>query len=120
MDKYFISFYKEIEGPNYPDLERKTPVQEDEPVTQKMTSRKTIATTTKAQELELIVTRLVKRLENIKKEKVLETSWARLQEEIKKWAYKKTKMTEEGLKVNHSTIMNYMNAPLMESFGWKK
>ena len=29
-------------------------------------------------------------------------------------------MTEEGLKVNASTIMNYMNAPLMESFGGTK
>ena len=29
-------------------------------------------------------------------------------------------MTEEGLKVNHRTIMNYMNAPLMVSFGGTK
>ena len=25
-------------------------------------------------------------------------------------------MTEEGTKINHSTILNYMNAPLMVSF----
>ena len=29
-------------------------------------------------------------------------------------------MKEEGLKVNASTIMNYMNAPIMESFGGTK
>ena len=29
-------------------------------------------------------------------------------------------MTEEGLKANHRTIMNYMNAPLMVSFGGTK
>ena len=38
----------------------------------------------------------------------------------KKWAYEKTKMTEEGLKINHRTIMNYMNTPLMTSFGGTK
>ena len=29
-------------------------------------------------------------------------------------------MTEEGNKINHSTILNYMNAPLMENFGGTK
>ena len=29
-------------------------------------------------------------------------------------------MTKEGLKINQSTIMNYMNAPLMVSFGGTK
>ena len=29
-------------------------------------------------------------------------------------------MTEEGTKIKHSTIMNYMNAPLMVSFGGTK
>ena len=67
----------------------------------------------KAKELESTTTPLVKRLGNIKKEKVLETSWARIWAEIKKLAYEKKKMTEEGLKINHSTIMNYMNAPIM-------
>ena len=39
----------------------------------------------------------------------------------KKWAYKgNSRMTEEGNKINHSTILNYMNAPLMASFGGTK
>ena len=88
--------------------------------TNKMAPKQTRAMTSKAKELESATNPLVKRLENIKKKKVLETSWEQIWEEIKKWAYEKTKMTEEGLKINHSIIMNYMNAPLMENFGGTK
>ena len=43
---------------------------------------------------------------------------AKLDRNNKKWAYEgNSKMLEEGTKINHSTIMNYMNAPLMASFG---
>ena len=61
-------------------------------------------------------------MENIKKSKLQETSWAQHWEDIKKWAYAgKSRRTEEGNKINQSIILNYMNAPLMESFkGTKK
>ena len=41
----------------------------------------------------------------------------RLCVEIKKWEYVEKKMTEETQKVNVSTIMSYINAPLIMSFG---
>ena len=88
--------------------------------TDKMAPKQTRAMAAKAKELESATTPLVKQLENIKKEKVLETSWERIWVEINKWAYEKKKMTEEGLKINHSTMMNYMIAPLMASFGETK
>ena len=88
--------------------------------TDKMAPNQTRAMKSKAKELESVTTPLVKWLANIKKAKVLETSWARIWAEIKKWAYEKTKMIEEGVKVNAGSIMNHMNAPLMASFGGTK
>ena len=50
-----------------------------------------------------------------------EGSWVKHWIEIKEWAYQsESRMIEEANKVNHSTIMNFMNAPLMESFGGMK
>ena len=67
----FISFYEELERQNYLNHENKTLVQEDNPVTDKMTSKKTRAAISKKNELESVVTPLVKILENIKKAKVM-------------------------------------------------
>ena len=85
-----------------------------------MTPKKMRSATSKAKELETATTPLIQRLENISKAKVQETSWARLWEEIKKWAYIDKKMTLEAQKVNSGTIMSYINAPLMASFGGTK
>ena len=92
-----------------------------EPKTDKMAPKQTRAMKSKVKELEYVVSPLVKRLRNIKNVKVQEVSWARHWAEIKTWAYQgKSRMTEEVEKVNHSTIMNFLNAPLMESFGGTK
>ena len=53
-----------------------------------MAPKKTRSTTKKEKELEIVVTQLVQRLENISKAKVQETSQERLWVEIKKWAYR--------------------------------
>ena len=82
-----------------------------------MEPKKTRSATNKAKEPETATTPLIQRVKNISKEKVQETSWSRLWEEIKKWAYVDKKMTKKDQKVNASTIMSYINALLMESFG---
>ena len=75
----------------------------------------------KLKELEFVVSPLVKKLQNIKNVKVQKVSWARHWAEIKTWAYEgKSRMIEEANKVNQITIMNFMNAPLMASFGGTK
>ena len=73
-------------------------------------------TTNKMKEIETTTTPLVQRLDNTRKGKVIETSWARLWKEIKKWSYKDVKITEESQKLSASTILSYMNAPLMDNF----
>ena len=50
LDEYFISFYEKIELQNYPNPERKNHIQENDHVTDKMTSNKMIAATTNAKD----------------------------------------------------------------------
>ena len=71
-------------------------------------------------ELETTTTSLVQRQDNVRKVKVIETSWEILWKEIKKWSYKDGKMMEEAQKLSASTILSYMNAPLMDSFAGTK
>ena len=60
-----------------------------------MAPKQTRFMTAKAKELESIVIPLVKRLENIKKEKLQEYSWAQHWAKIKQWAYAgKSRMIE--------------------------
>ena len=42
--------------------------------------------------------------------------WAK----IKEWAYVEKRPTQAAEKINHSTIVNYINAPIMASFGGMK
>ena len=72
---------------------------------------------TKTKELQSAKTPLMRRLRNIKKTKVQETSWAKTYAKIKEWAYVDKKSTQAVEKINHSSIMNYMNTPFMVSFG---
>ena len=89
--------------------------------TEKMALKRTRATSSKEKELESFKTPLVKRLKNIKDAKVRETSWGRIWAEIKEWAYENARMIAEGEKINHNTIMNYMNTPFIASLeGLKK
>ena len=76
--------------------------------------------TAKAKELQTAETPLLRRLKNIKNAKVQESSWTKLWAEIKEWAYVDKKPTAAAEKINHSTIVNYINAPLMASFGGTK
>ena len=62
----------------------------------------------------------MRRLRNIKNAKVQETSWEKMWAKIKEWAYVNRKLTQVAEKINHSSIMNYMNTPFMESFGGTK
>ena len=78
---------------------------------------KQIKVVAKTKELQSAKTPLMRRLRNIKKVKVQETSWVKTWDEIKEWAYVDKKPTQAAEKVNHSSIMNYMNTPFMESFG---
>ena len=71
----------------------------------------------KTKELKTTETPLMRRLGNIKNAKVQETSWAKTWAEIKEWAYVDKKPTQATEKVNHGSIMNYMNTPFMASFG---
>ena len=71
---------------------------------------------TKTKELETDETPLLRRLINIKNAKVQETSWEKPCAKIKEWAYVDKKPTQAVEKVNHSSIMNYMNTPFMASF----
>ena len=57
------------------------------------------------------------RLKFIKNAKVREGSWEKLWVEIKEWYYVDERPTQAAEKINHSTIVNYINAPLMASFG---
>ena len=59
-------------------------------------------------------------LKNIKNAKVQEGSWEKLWAEIKEWAYIDKKPTPAAEKIQHSSIVNYVNAPLMASFGGTK
>ena len=88
--------------------------------TEKMALKRTRAESSKEKELESFETPLVKRLKNIKDAKVQETSWAHIWAEIKEWAYENARMTTKGEKINHNTIMKYMNTPFIVSFGGTK
>ena len=70
----------------------------------------------KTKELQTAETPLMRRLRNIKNAKVQETSWVKTWAEIKEWAHVNKKPTLAAEKINHSTIMNYMNTPFMASF----
>ena len=72
---------------------------------------------TKTKELQSAETPLMRRLRNIKNTKVQETSWVKKWAKIKEWSYVDKKPTQAAEKVNHSSIMNYMNTSFMESFG---
>ena len=74
----------------------------------------------KTKELQTAKTPLMRWLRNIKNAKVQETSRAKTWAEIKEWAYVDKKPTPSTEKVNHSTIMNYMNTLFMASFGGTK
>ena len=74
----------------------------------------------KTKELQSDETPLMWRLRNIKNAKVQETSWAKTWAEIKEWAYVDKKLTQAAEKINHSSIMNYMNTSFMASFGGTK
>ena len=85
-----------------------------------MAPKQTRAVASKTKELQSAETPLMRRLRNIKNAKVQETSWEKTWAEIKEWAYVDKKPTPVVEKINHSTIMNYMNTPFMESFGGTK
>ena len=74
----------------------------------------------KTKELQTAETPLMRRLRNIKNAEVQETSWVKTWAEIKEWAHVNKKPTLATEKINHSTIMNYMNTPFMASFGGTK
>ena len=74
----------------------------------------------KKKELQSAKTLLMRRLRNIKNDKVQETSWSKTLAEIKEWAYQDKKITLEEEKISHNTIMRYMNTSFMESFGGTK
>ena len=63
---------------------------------------------------------MVRRLKNIKNDKVQDNQWKKLWTEIQEWAYVDKKMTQAAEKIQKSTIFNYPNAPLMASFGGTK
>ena len=85
------------------------------PRTNKMAPKQTRAAA-KTKELQSAKTPLM----NIKNAKVQETWWAKTWAKIKEWAYVDKKPTPVVEKINHSTIMNYMNTPFMASFGGTK
>ena len=62
----------------------------------------------------------MRRLRNIKNVKVQETSWVKTWAEIKESAYVDKNLTQAAEKINHSSIMNYMNTLFMASFGGTK
>ena len=74
----------------------------------------------KAKELQTVETPLVIRLRNIKNAKVQEGSWEKLWAEIKEWDYIDKKPTPGAKKIQHNSIVNYVNALLMSSFGGTK
>ena len=75
---------------------------------------------TKGKELQTVDTPLVHMLKNIKNSKVQEGSWKKLWTEMKEWAYVNKNPTQAAEKIKYSTIFNYVNAPLMASFGGTK
>ena len=81
-----------------------------------MSPNKTKAAATKKEGLESAETPLVRRLRNINNAKVQETTWENTWAKIKEWAYVDKKMTQEVEKISHSSIMSYMNTPLLVSF----
>ena len=75
----------------------------------------------KDKELQTTKIPLMRRLKFIKNTKVQESSWEKLWAEIKEWAYVDKIPTQVAEKINHITIVNYINAPLiMASFGSTK
>ena len=74
----------------------------------------------KAKEPHTVYTPLMRRFKFIKNAKVQESSWVKLWPEIKEWDYVDKNPTATVEKINHSTIVNYINAPLMASFGGTK
>ena len=74
----------------------------------------------KAKELQTAETPLVHRLKNIKNAKVHEGSWQKLWTEMQEWAYVSKNRTQAAEKIKYNTIFNYVNAPLMASFGGTK
>ena len=62
----------------------------------------------------------MRRLRIIKNTKVQDTSWVKTWAEIKEWAYVNNKIALAVDKINHSTIMNYMNTLFMAIFGGTK
>ena len=74
----------------------------------------------KAKELHTAETPLVRRLKNIKNAKVKEGSWKKLWTKMQEWAYVDKKPTQAVEKIKYNAIFNYVNAPLMESFGGTK
>ena len=85
-----------------------------------MASKETRSVATKTRELQSAETPIMRRLRSIKNAKVQETSWEKNWAEIKEWAYVNKKHTQEVEKINHSSIMNYMNTLFMASFGGMK
>ena len=67
-------------------------------------------------QIEKPTTPLVQRLHKVSSAKVIETLWERLWKEIKNWSYQKGKMMEEDENLIVSTILSYMNVPLMDNF----
>ena len=90
-----------------------------DPPTDKMAPKHTRAST-KAKELQTAETPLVRILKNIKNDKVQEGSWKKLWAEIKEWAYVNKNPTQDVEKIQHNTIVIYVNALLMASFGGTK
>ena len=62
----------------------------------------------------------MRRLKLIKNAKVQEISRVKLWTEIKEWTYVDKRPTQATNKINHSTIVNYINASIMASFGGMK
>ena len=62
----------------------------------------------------------MRRLKNIKNAKMQEGSWTKLWATIKESAYIDKKPTLAVEKIQHNTIVNYVNAPLMASFAGTK
>ena len=62
----------------------------------------------------------MRRLKFIKNVKVQEGSLAKLWAEIKEWDYVNKRPTQATEKINHNTIVNYINAPIMAYFGGTK
>ena len=62
----------------------------------------------------------MRRLRNIKNAKAQEISWEKLWAEIKEWAYVDKNPIAAAEKINHSSIVNYINTPFMARFGGTK